>query len=80
MKLIKTTFTRTQAGRGRRWYLENEEVLNPYYNASDFKPVLVDDIRGFMEGLGGVEIVSRKGYKLTSINPSRTEKVIFELV
>lgn len=79
MKLIKTTFTRTQAGRGHRWNLENEEVLNPFFNASDFESKVLS-WSDLQESLGGVEILSRSGYKLTSINPSRTEKVIFELV
>lgn len=78
MKLFKTTFTRTQAGRGRRWNLENEELLNPFFNASDFESQVLS-WSDLQKNVGGVEIVSRKGYKLTSINPSRTEKVIYEL-
>lgn len=75
-RLQETTFTRE--GKGKRWSLKETEYINDY-SVTMFQKRIVGTVETF-RGLGGTEIVSRTEFKVTSISPDSTIKVVRELV
>lgn len=76
IRLQEKTYTRV--ARGKRWNLQETEYINDY-SVTMFQKRIVGTV-GFFRGLGGTEIVSRTKFKVTSISPDDTIKVVRELV
>lgn len=76
IKLQEKTYTRV--ARGKRWNLQETEYINDY-SVTLFQERIVGTV-GIFRGLGGTEIVSRTEFKVTSISPDSTIKVVRELV
>lgn len=76
IKLEKITYVRE--GKGQHWNLQEKEYIDDY-SVSLFQERIVAGV-GFFRGLGGTERVSRSEFKVTSISPDNTIKVIYQLV
>ena len=74
--LIQTTYVRK--GKGQHWNLQEKEYINDY-SVSLFQERIVAGV-SFFRGLGGTERVSRSEFRVTSISPDNTIKVIYQLV
>ena len=76
IRLQEKTYTRVAPGK--HWILKETEYINDY-SVTLFQKRIVGAV-GFFRNLGGTEIVSRTKFKVTSISPDGTIKVIYELV
>ena len=76
IRLQEKTYKRV--ARGKRWKLQETEYINDY-SVTLFQERIVGTV-GIFRGLGGTEIVSRTKFKVTSISPDDTIKVVRELV